>query len=89
MYPGPDQYRYFSDIYQDFGEGWFFSLRIANVGLGDHPENSAYVDGTWSDTSSDHTVNGGRLSAGTAHLHFRMAPWRVSDTSTSVRRLSG
>lgn len=75
-YPGPNQYRYFSDIYQDFGEGWFFLTNAASWGGETIREIQPYT--SWSDTSVTFTVNGGQLPAGTVYLHFRKAPWQGS-----------
>jgi hypothetical protein len=75
-YPGANQYRYFSDLYQDYGEGWFFLTNNSAWGSETIREIQPFTN--WSDTSVTFTVNGGQLPAGTVYLHFRKAPWQGS-----------
>lgn len=67
----PNNWRYFADIYYDRGSspGRFFLANNATFDSATIREPQSY--GSWSSTSVTLTCNGGALSAGTVHLHFR------------------
>ena len=72
----PNLWRYFADIYVDAGEDQFFLTNNANWSQSTIRELQPWT--SWSDTSCMLACYGGRLPPGTAHLHFRRAPWQTT-----------
>lgn len=75
-YFGPNQWRYFYTTFMDIGEGWFYLTNNADWSSSTIRELQPWSD--WSDSSVEIEVYLGRLQGSSAHLHFRMAPWRTS-----------
>ncbi|HWB74573.1 MAG TPA: hypothetical protein VG755_06450, partial [Nannocystaceae bacterium] len=67
-------WRYFADMFQDVGEGWFY---LADAESWD--DASIAVLQPWQqidETSASLVCNGGSLPSGTVYLHYRLAPWK-------------